>query len=172
MRWNQVINSFQYVWDTICKFTYEQPFIFIIILILLIRSSISRIFKSRLKKKYIDPYEWSGNTDNKDFSTTLYFSIGFSIIIYIILFLTAPLISKFYDIELLTPVIRVMSLRIIIASINSVQQAYVAKTLQFKKFFYYQKSDSEILINFVSRFYLFTSLKNFRPIIACSLKIY
>lgn len=76
------------------------------------------------------------NTDDKDFSTTLYFSIGFSLIIYIILYLVAPLISKFYDIELLTPVVRVMSLRIIIASINSVQQAYVAKTLQFKKFFY------------------------------------
>jgi len=72
MWWNQVINSFQYVWDTICKFTYEQPFIFIIILILLIRSSISRIFKSRLKKKYIDPYEWSGNTDNKDFYVKYY----------------------------------------------------------------------------------------------------
>ena len=77
MRWNQVINSFQYVWDTICKFTYEQPFIFIIILILIIRSTISRIFKSRLKKKYIDPYEWSGNTDNKDFYVKYYKKIQY-----------------------------------------------------------------------------------------------
>ena len=77
MRWNQVINSFQYVWDTICKFTYEQPFIFIIILILLIRSSISRILKSRLKKKYIDPYERSGNTDNKDFYVKYYKKIQY-----------------------------------------------------------------------------------------------
>ena len=77
MRWNQVINSFQYVWDTICKFTYEQPFIFIIILILLIRSSISRILKSRLKKKYIDQYERSGNTDNKDFYVKYYKKIQY-----------------------------------------------------------------------------------------------
>lgn len=76
------------------------------------------------------------NTDNIDFSTTLYFSLGFSIIIYLLLFFTAPLIASFYDIDLLVPVVRIMSLRIIIASINSVQQAYVAKTLQFKKFFY------------------------------------
>ena len=76
------------------------------------------------------------NTDNLDFSTTLFFSIGFSLIIYTVLFFTAPWIARFYNIEQLTAVIRVMSIRIIIASINSVQQAYVAKTLQFKKFFY------------------------------------
>lgn len=72
MRRNQILNSFEYVRDTICKFTYEQPFIFIIILILLIRSSISRIFKLRLKKKYIDPYERSWNTENKDFYVKYY----------------------------------------------------------------------------------------------------
>ncbi|WP_298771734.1 lipopolysaccharide biosynthesis protein [uncultured Fibrobacter sp.] len=76
------------------------------------------------------------NADNIDFSTTLYFSIGFSTIIYVILFLAAPYIAAFYEIDLLTPVVRVMSLRIIIASINSVQHAYIERTLQFKKFFY------------------------------------
>lgn len=76
------------------------------------------------------------NTDNLDFSTTLYFSIGFAVVIYAVLFFTTPLIAKFYEIDLLVPVLRVMALRIIIAAVNSVQQAYVAKTLQFKKFFY------------------------------------
>jgi ABC-type multidrug transport system permease subunit len=58
-RRNQILNSFQYVRDSIAKFLYEQPFIFVVILILFILSSISRIFKLRLKKKYIEPYEWS-----------------------------------------------------------------------------------------------------------------
>jgi len=72
MRRNQIIKSFEYVWDTICKFTYEQPFIFIIILILLIRSSISHILKLRLRKKYIEPYERSWNIENKDFYVNYY----------------------------------------------------------------------------------------------------
>jgi len=72
MRWNQIIKSFQYVRDTICKFTYEQPFIFIIILILLIWSSISHILKLRLRKKYIEPYERSWNIENKDFYVNYY----------------------------------------------------------------------------------------------------
>ena len=76
------------------------------------------------------------DTDNIDFSTTLYFSIGFSLILYIILFICAPQIADFYDIELLTPIIRIMSIRIVFAAINSVQQAYVSKKLQFRKFFY------------------------------------
>ena len=88
MWWNQILNSFQYVRDTICKFTYEQPFIFIIILILLIRSSISRIFKSRLKKKYIDPYEWSGNTDNKDFYVKYYKKLQYVDLFWALIWIT------------------------------------------------------------------------------------
>lgn len=72
MRRNQIIKSFEYVRDTICKFTYEQPFIFIIILILLIWSSISHILKLRLRKKYIEPYERSWNIENKDFYVNYY----------------------------------------------------------------------------------------------------
>ena len=88
MWWNQILNSFQYVRDTICKFTYEQPFIFIIILILLIRSSISRIFKSLLKKKYIDPYEWSGNTDNKDFYVKYYKKLQYVDLFWALIWIT------------------------------------------------------------------------------------
>lgn len=76
------------------------------------------------------------NADNVDFSTTLYFSVAFSIVIYFVLFMTAPVIAKFYKLPQLIPVIRVMSIRIVLASINSVQQAYVAKRMEFKKFFF------------------------------------
>ena len=76
-RWNQILNSFEYVWNSIYKFIYEQPFIFIIILFLLILSFVSNIFKQRLKKKYIEPYEWSWNTDNKDFYVKYYQKIQY-----------------------------------------------------------------------------------------------
>lgn len=73
---------------------------------------------------------------NIEFNTVLYFSMAFSILLYIILFMIAPLISSFYEDHLLTNVIRILGVTIIIGAVNSVQQAYVQKTMQFKKFFY------------------------------------
>lgn len=75
------------------------------------------------------------NADNKDFSSVLYFSLMISIIIYIIMFFAAPFIARFYDEEKLIAIVRVLSIGIIIGTVNSVQQAYVQKTMQFKKFF-------------------------------------
>ena len=75
------------------------------------------------------------DSDNFDFSTVFYFNIGFSIILYVVLFFLAPIISDYYNNYLLTPVIRVLSIRIFIAAFNSIQQAYISKNMQFKKFF-------------------------------------
>ncbi len=74
--------------------------------------------------------------DKEEFSTVFYFSMVFSIIIYIILFMCAPLISSFYDEPVLTSVVRVLGITVIIGAVNSVQQAYVQKTMQFKRFFW------------------------------------
>lgn len=73
----------------------------------------------------------------KDFFSVLYFNIGLSCLLYLILFVCAPLISKFYGsgYEILTPVLRVLGLRIILTAVNSVQQAYVSRKMIFRKFF-------------------------------------
>ncbi|MCH5187311.1 MAG: lipopolysaccharide biosynthesis protein [Oscillospiraceae bacterium] len=76
------------------------------------------------------------NADDTDFSTVFYYSIGFSIILYVILFFSAPFIAGFYNEPLLTAVIRVLGLVVVIGAVNSVQQAYVQKTMQFKRFFW------------------------------------
>ena len=72
-----------------------------------------------------------------DFFSVLYFNIGFSCVLYLILFVTAPLIAAFYGegYEILTPVLRVLGLRIILSAVNSVQQAYVSRKMIFRKFF-------------------------------------
>lgn len=75
-------------------------------------------------------------TDNIDYSSVFYFNIVFSWLIYVIIFFVAPYIAKFYDDEIITPILRVIALRIPIAGINSVQEAYVTKNLLFKRFFY------------------------------------
>lgn len=78
------------------------------------------------------------DADIKDFSSVLYFNIAFSIVLYLLLFILAPYVSSFYGegYETLTPVLRVLSLRLILSAINSVQQAYVSRHMMFQKFFW------------------------------------
>lgn len=80
------------------------------------------------------------DADNIDFSTVFYFSVCVAAILYAILFTTAPFIADFYskesNPELFVQVIRVMGLNLFIIAVNSVQQAYVSRTMQFRKFFF------------------------------------
>jgi len=74
--------------------------------------------------------------DALDFSTVLIFGVAISIGLYLILFFLAPILSAFFKQSILTPIIRIMSLRLPLAAINSVQQAYISRKMMFKKFFW------------------------------------
>lgn len=76
------------------------------------------------------------DADNLDFSSVFYFSFILSIFVYLVVFLSAPFVANFYNMLILQPTLQVLALRIPIAAINSVQQAYVSRNMQFKKFFY------------------------------------
>ncbi|MCQ2570882.1 MAG: lipopolysaccharide biosynthesis protein [Candidatus Saccharibacteria bacterium] len=76
------------------------------------------------------------DSDELDFSTMFWASFVSSVVLYLILFFTAPLISAIYHDDLLTPVLRVMGLKLPIAAFSTIQQAYVAKKMIFKKFFF------------------------------------
>ena len=76
------------------------------------------------------------DADQLDFSSVFYFNIVFSLILYAILYVSVEPIAKFYEIDQLVSVLRVMALRVPVAAINSVQQAYVSKRMEFKKFFF------------------------------------
>lgn len=76
------------------------------------------------------------NADDLDFSTVFYINVSFCIILYLIMFLLAPIIAKFYNNIELTKIIRVVSILLIISGLKNVQQAFVSKNLQFKKFFF------------------------------------
>lgn len=75
------------------------------------------------------------NADEVDFSSVFYASLAISAVLYVVLFFTAPLLAGFYENDIITPIIRVMGLRLPIAAIYSVQQAYVSRNMQFRKFF-------------------------------------
>lgn len=76
------------------------------------------------------------DADELDFSSVFFFNLVFSSFIYLLLFLSAGPISVFYDITELELVLKVMAVRIPIAAVNSVQQAYVSKKMEFRKFFF------------------------------------
>lgn len=76
------------------------------------------------------------DADDLDFSSVFFFNMFMCVVLYLSLFAGAPLIAKFYKIPQLTPVIRVMSLTVIISGVKNVQQAYVSKHLLFKRFFF------------------------------------
>lgn len=76
------------------------------------------------------------DVSDKDFSTVFYCNLGFSLILYAILFISAPAISMFYENEQLCDVVRVLSLQIPLGSFKTIQHAYVTKNMQFKKFFF------------------------------------
>ena len=76
------------------------------------------------------------NADNIDFSTVFFFNITVCTALYLIMFFCAPFIASFYKMPELTPVVRVMSLTLIISGVKNIQQSYVSKNLLFKKFFF------------------------------------
>ncbi len=75
------------------------------------------------------------DADDIDYNTAFYMSTCLGIILYLILFMSAPLIAEVYKMNQLTAVIRVLGIRVPIAALNTVQQAYIQRTMQFRKFF-------------------------------------
>lgn len=76
------------------------------------------------------------DSDETDFSSVFYMNLLIAIFLYLVIFVLAPIISNLYNYNGLTLVIRVMGLRLIVAAVNTIQHAYVAKKMQFKRFFW------------------------------------
>lgn len=76
------------------------------------------------------------DADDIDFSSVFYFNIFICVLLYLGMFVAAPLIAQFYNSLDLVPVIRVLSLVLIISGLKNIQQAYVSRTMQFKRFFF------------------------------------
>lgn len=76
------------------------------------------------------------DADSVDFSTVFYFNMFVCIVLYVGLFISSPWIAHFYKDATLIPVIRVLGLTIVISGVKNIQQSYVSKTMQFKRFFF------------------------------------
>ena len=72
------------------------------------------------------------DADNVDYSTVFFVNLISSVVLYGILFLTAPLIAAFYEEEILVNLIRVLGLVLIVNAFSLVQSTKLNKALQFK----------------------------------------
>ena len=69
---------------------------------------------------------------DEDFGTVFLFNLAISIVLYLILFACAPAISRFYNLEILTIVLRVVGLNLIIAALSNVQRTILTINVDFK----------------------------------------
>lgn len=76
------------------------------------------------------------DADDLDFSSVFYFNFTVCLVLYFGMFVSAPYIAKFYGDETLVPVIKVISLTLVISGVKNIQQAYVSRNMLFKRFFF------------------------------------
>lgn len=76
------------------------------------------------------------DADDLDFSSVFYFNFVVCVILYAVMFVSAPFIAGFYNDVSLAPIIRVISLTIVISGVKGIQQSYVSRNMLFKRFFY------------------------------------
>lgn len=76
------------------------------------------------------------DADDLDFSSVFYFNFVICLVLYAAMFFASPFIANFYNDSSLTPIIRVISLTIVISGVKGIQQSYVSRNMLFKRFFY------------------------------------
>jgi teichuronic acid exporter len=91
-----------------------------------------------ISQSFVESGMWSGliqyqDRSDVDFSTVFIFNFSVSILFYLILFFSAPLISQFFSTPELTPIARVVGLNIIINSISIVQRSRLNISYNFKQ---------------------------------------
>ena len=73
---------------------------------------------------------------DEDYSSVFWVSLGIAIIMYFLLFVSAPLVAEFYGMPDIVNPFRAISLMIIPGALNSVQTAKVSREMNFKKVFF------------------------------------
>jgi len=73
------------------------------------------------------------DADHRDYSTVFFINLIFSVFLYLLLFVTAPLIAEFYHQPVLTPVIRLYTVSFIIKAFVGVQTTKLTKEMRFKE---------------------------------------
>jgi O-antigen/teichoic acid export membrane protein len=70
--------------------------------------------------------------DNADYSTVFYFNLAISILMYLVVYFSAPYIAAFYNEKILTGITRLYALTFIINAFSTVQLTRLTKLMRFK----------------------------------------
>ena len=97
-----------------------------------IASTIVTILTSVVQSSFNAPLVQKKELSQTDLSSSFYVMLGISGALYLILFLAAPYIAALYDMPDLIPVIRVLSLVLVMGSWNSIQLALIYRNLKFR----------------------------------------
>ncbi|WP_026394799.1 lipopolysaccharide biosynthesis protein [Acetobacterium malicum] len=76
------------------------------------------------------------DANETDFSSVFFLSLVVAGLCYAILFVSAPLIAQFFENAMLIPLLRVLSITLFLGGLNSIQNAVIARNLEFRKLFY------------------------------------
>ena len=76
------------------------------------------------------------DADKVDFSSVFYLSLFIAGLLYVILFITAQFIADFFREPQLVLLLRILSCTLFFGALNSIQNAYLAKNMMFKKLFF------------------------------------
>lgn len=76
------------------------------------------------------------DADSLDFSSVFWLSLFVAAMLYCVLFFMAPMIAHFYNLYELINIIRVLALTLFLGAFNSIQNAVIAKRMEFKKLFF------------------------------------
>src|SRR5690625_1617749 len=72
------------------------------------------------------------DADEKDFSSVFWINLIVSTTLYLLIFLSAPLIADFYNQPILTQLVRILSLIVIINAFSIVQETRLVKNIRFR----------------------------------------
>ena len=76
------------------------------------------------------------DADELDFSSVFFFNLAVCLILYAILFVISGPLAVYFRTPEMRPVFRVLGLSLLISGVKNIQQAYVARNMLFKKFFF------------------------------------
>ncbi|KMY29627.1 polysaccharide biosynthesis protein [Lysinibacillus xylanilyticus] len=76
------------------------------------------------------------DADEVDFSSVFFLNLFVASILYVVLFFSAPIIAIFFEETQITLILRILSITLFFGAINSIQNAIIARNMEFKKLFF------------------------------------
>ncbi len=75
----------------------------------------------------------SPDATERDYSTVFWMSLTMSVVLYVVSFALAPAVAAFYDAPAIVAPLRVLVLILVVNAYNAVQEAIVARSMEFRK---------------------------------------